>query len=380
MENVSKRVAVRFLFCSLLGTLPLPLQSATSQVRPNDPATQYRSSRQINKILSQIVGAQQEASQYDEWEQSKHHPENLFELLDIQLGVDWKPNFLCGSLLQLRLKNLALFEDVLVRKQRAQNLNCRAQILSQITEYFRQSSLKVFKHSGYERYLRDSSVVAPTFGPSEEVTVSTKGGPRFIYGDLKPKELLLTFDDGPHYRNTPNLLQVLRRHKVRAIFFMVGKKVMAHPLLVTRILSEGHVIANHSQQHKFLPDLEHKTALDEIRHGFYSLLSLTELVSPFFRFPFGARNLMLKNYLKSSDVADYFWSIDTLDWKKNDPMELYEYALEQTETVGRGIVLFHDIQPQTHMMMSGYLFALQQKGYKSVIYQPEAYLDRNQIN
>ena len=56
----------------------------------------------------------------------------------------------------------------------------------------------------------------------------------------------LTFDDGPDPVRTPELLEVLARHDVKATFFLTGKQVAANPELVRRIVAEGHVVGNHT--------------------------------------------------------------------------------------------------------------------------------------
>lgn len=67
--------------------------------------------------------------------------------------------------------------------------------------------------------------------------------------------LALTFDDGPHPLTTPALLDVLRRHDVRAVFCLWGDHVREHPALVRRIIAEGHRLGNHAMHHEDLSGL-----------------------------------------------------------------------------------------------------------------------------
>ena len=55
----------------------------------------------------------------------------------------------------------------------------------------------------------------------------------------------LTFDDGPSPEHTPAVLDILRRHRARATFFLIGPRAAAHPEIVRRMRAEGHEIANH---------------------------------------------------------------------------------------------------------------------------------------
>ena len=61
--------------------------------------------------------------------------------------------------------------------------------------------------------------------------------------------VLLTIDDGPHPEHTPAILDILDRHRIKALFFLVGERAMQHPELVRDILARGHEIGNHTQTH-----------------------------------------------------------------------------------------------------------------------------------
>ena len=62
--------------------------------------------------------------------------------------------------------------------------------------------------------------------------------------------MLLTFDDGPDIAYTEQLLDLLKKHEVKAVFFVVTKNVKKYPHLIKRIIEEGHEIGLHSLEHK----------------------------------------------------------------------------------------------------------------------------------
>src|SRR3954451_6132497 len=64
-----------------------------------------------------------------------------------------------------------------------------------------------------------------------------------------PKQLALTYDDGPNDPHTLNLLDVLAKHDVKATFFLIGKYVSAKPEIARRIAAAGHAIGNHTYTH-----------------------------------------------------------------------------------------------------------------------------------
>ena len=59
----------------------------------------------------------------------------------------------------------------------------------------------------------------------------------------------ITIDDGPDPHDTPKLLNLLDRYETKAIFFMIGEKVRAHPELAKEVLRRGHEIGNHTMTH-----------------------------------------------------------------------------------------------------------------------------------
>jgi peptidoglycan/xylan/chitin deacetylase (PgdA/CDA1 family) len=63
------------------------------------------------------------------------------------------------------------------------------------------------------------------------------------------KAVYLTFDDGPTEIVTDKVLDLLKKYKAKATFFCLGKNVVANPQIYSRILSEGHQVGNHSQNH-----------------------------------------------------------------------------------------------------------------------------------
>ena len=66
----------------------------------------------------------------------------------------------------------------------------------------------------------------------------------------RDKVIYLTFDDGPHPKNTTKVLDILKKYNIKATFFVIGDWVKLYPNIVKRIDSEGHAIACHSMTHR----------------------------------------------------------------------------------------------------------------------------------
>src|SRR5688572_27709788 len=98
----------------------------------------------------------------------------------------------------------------------------------------------------------------------------------------------LTFDDGPTATDTPRLLQVLRKHRVKAVFCVQGNRTLENPQLIRRIVAAGHTLCNHTMEHDDLAPL----SAEEIRADLAETnrvirRALPHASIPYFRAPFG---------------------------------------------------------------------------------------------
>ncbi|MFC7441678.1 polysaccharide deacetylase family protein [Laceyella putida] len=136
-----------------------------------------------------------------------------------------------------------------------------------------------------------------------------------IRGPRTKRQVALTFDDGPDLHFTPQVLDMLKKHRVKATFFLVGKRAQFHPEIVKRIVAEGHVIGNHSYYHANLPKLNHKHFRDEILRTESMLKKLTGYAPKLVRPPYGTINEKQIKWLARKQYTVVNWNVDSLDWK-----------------------------------------------------------------
>ena len=91
-------------------------------------------------------------------------------------------------------------------------------------------------------------------------------------------KILLTFDDGPTEITTTKILDLLAKNGIKAAFFCVGKNIRMYPELTNQIITEGHLIANHTMEHKLLTKMNNNEALEEIR-SFNDLMKAKDTLS-----------------------------------------------------------------------------------------------------
>lgn len=160
--------------------------------------------------------------------------------------------------------------------------------------------------------------------------------PRFIWQMAKQeKSIYLTFDDGPHPRITPMVLDLLSKYDAKATFFCIGDRVNRYPEIFTRLKAEGHAVGNHTQHHlngwktsteEYLNDVEKANVL---------------IQSNLFRPPYGRIKQSQVRLLMKQGYKIVMWTILSADYDKNTAKEVC--AARVTDLIENGMIyLFHD--------------------------------------
>jgi len=213
-----------------------------------------------------------------------------------------------------------------------------------------------------------------TVDPTAFPRVGRKHFPQTL--PLLPKEVVLTFDDGPEPGPTGRVLDALKQECVKASFFVLGRASAAHPTLVRRELSEGHTVAHHTFAHPLLDRMPVEAAEAEIDRGFAAvdtaLYGKAERspVTPFFRFPGFASNQALLERLERRRIAVFGADLWASDWNPMTAAQQLALVLDRLEQTRGGILLFHDPRAQTAAMLPAFLRALKARGYAVVHMTP----------
>lgn len=226
----------------------------------------------------------------------------------------------------------------------------------------------------YEQFNQTNPELAE---PATRGAEAKKDREKLVWGFGVPeKTVVLTFDDGPHYRNTASILDILKKHNVHGYFFAVGKnigKVTNDTIvldkkaeLLKRALREGNHIANHSYSHAVLTKLSEDTLKKELGDTDALLKAVSGYEIDDYRPPYGSKNDALLNYTSRLGKRAVMWTIDSRDWADPVPESIVKRTLEEVEKRKKGILLFHDIHKQTVQALPLLLDQLQKKGYKVV--------------
>ncbi|BAS28539.1 polysaccharide deacetylase family protein [Limnochorda pilosa] len=148
-------------------------------------------------------------------------------------------------------------------------------------------------------------------------------------GPEAAKAVALTFDDGPDPRSTPRVMAVLERYGARATFFVVGRRVLAHPELVREAVKAGHEVGNHGHRHKHAWTLGPWATGREVRQAGDAIRMTTGRPPSFFRPPWGGFNLFTTAAAHRERATVVLWSAAPRDWDgRQDPEAIAREALE----------------------------------------------------
>lgn len=161
-----------------------------------------------------------------------------------------------------------------------------------------------------------------------------------VYLPNKQKVIALTFDDGPWPETTNHVLYALKKHTVKATFFVVGKNVQRYPDQLKKILENGHAIGNHSWNHQYNYH-NSSAAAREIDNTAALINKITGVKTSLFRPPGGILDNGLTNYALQKNYAVVMWSADPKDWHfRGTSTKLIKDVVDIAQP--GGIVLLHD--------------------------------------
>jgi peptidoglycan/xylan/chitin deacetylase (PgdA/CDA1 family) len=137
-------------------------------------------------------------------------------------------------------------------------------------------------------------------------------------GNEESKALALTFDDGPSWEYTPQLLEVLGKYQVTASFFCLGVCVERYPEIAQQIIAQGHFIGLHGYQHQSFTSLSKeaiKESLAKTQETISQISSLTREQLIYVRPPNGLFTPEILSQLQADNYRVVMWSVVSEDWR-----------------------------------------------------------------
>ena len=184
--------------------------------------------------------------------------------------------------------------------------------------------------------------------------------------DTDEKVIYLTFDCGYENGNTDAILDALKKHNIKAAFFVVGTFVDSEPDLVKRMVKEGHIVGNHTWHHPDMSEMSTKEAfskeLTDVEKKYKEVTG--EAMKKFYRPPQGKYNESNLQMAKDLGYKTFFWSLAYVDWYQ-DKQPTKEEAFKKL--LGRihpgAVVLLHNTSGTNAAILDELLTKWEEMGY-----------------
>ncbi len=205
--------------------------------------------------------------------------------------------------------------------------------------------------------LRNPPITIPRVSGNTQVTISR--------GKVNGPFIAMTFDDGPHPRNTPRLLEMLRQRNIKATFYVVGTNSKRYPDMLREMVAEGHEIGNHTVNHLGLSRLSADKIRRELGGAHEAVLSATGVPPTTVRPPYGSVTKAQKQWIFDEfGYTTVLWSVDPRDWQRPGVSVVARRIVEGARN--GSIILAHDIHKPTIDAMPSALDELLRRGYRFV--------------
>lgn len=189
----------------------------------------------------------------------------------------------------------------------------------------------------------------------------------YYASDTDEKILYLTFDAGYENGNTPAILEALKKHQAPAVFFAVGNFIKDNPDLIKRMITEGHIVGNHTMTHPDMSQISSMESFQKELEGVEELYtSVTgEPMTKFYRPPRGVYSTENLSMAKQLGYSTFFWSLAYVDWIQEQQPSKEEAFQKLIPRIHPGaIVLLHNTSSTNAAILDELLTRWEEMGYQ----------------
>ncbi|UOR11097.1 polysaccharide deacetylase family protein [Halobacillus amylolyticus] len=179
--------------------------------------------------------------------------------------------------------------------------------------------------------------------------------------EMTEKLVAITFDNGPHKKRTPLVLDVLAEYDAKATFFMIGKRIKHYPETVREVAEQGHEIGNHTWDHSSFDRLSDSEIKQQLVDTQNVIQEVTGITTNLVRLPFGEG--LSEAYEPYFDVVSSTIT-PTQDWNLTNASEIAHYVTSNVED--GSIIVLSDLHSTTPNALKMILADLSERGYSFV--------------
>lgn len=162
---------------------------------------------------------------------------------------------------------------------------------------------------------RASNHKQPDVGSSNKKLLEQYNG--ICLGNSESSKIYLTFDSGYEAGYMKKILEVLKQNNVKACFFITAHYFNSQPELVKQMIDDGHIVGNHTVNHKSMPDIDNETIKKEVMDLHTAVFDKFGYEMKYIRPPKGEFSERTIDYTNSLGYKTVMWSIAYDDWDES---------------------------------------------------------------
>jgi peptidoglycan/xylan/chitin deacetylase (PgdA/CDA1 family) len=179
------------------------------------------------------------------------------------------------------------------------------------------------------------------------------------------KVIAISFDDGPHAANTPQILQMLKDSNAKAAFFCIGSHINENASILKQAYDEGHLIGNHTFSHHFWFDMfSSKKMLADMELMNEATINIIGKTPKLFRPPYGVTNPNLKKAIINGNYIPVGWSVRSMDTVIKNEKKLLNKVIGKVKP--GAVFLFHDTCKATVAILPAFIKYVESNGYEII--------------
>ena len=232
-----------------------------------------------------------------------------------------------------------------------------------------------------ESYANQNGNAIAGFGDKATMNHDVGGRELPIYCvDTEEKKVALSFDAAWGNEDTETILEILKKHDTHVTFFMTGGWVESYPEDVKAILTAGHDLGNHSENHKNMSKLTDDEKTEELMAVHRKVKELTGYDMFLFRPPYGDYDNSVINVAKDCGYYAIQWDVDSLDWQNKGVNDIIKTVTEHKNLGDGSIILCHNGAEYTAEALDMLLDKLEEQGYEVVPISELIYRENFHLN
>lgn len=298
---------------------------------------------QMAHDIVRSVEATLTAKSWEDWYYSGYTPHQIYSNLRAFKSSRSK-HAACRSFSSLKDSELALFENEITWWVNRDVLPCRDQLVGRLALHWDAQREEIL--GKLPQLKKDLKI------PATSIRIIKPGDAPYVASNsLARGEISLVFIMGQKPDATQEVLQILKKLKLRAMFVVTGIYAETKPLLIQKILKQKHQIAFAGWRVENYSKMDQGFAERRLRRSQLAVSKASGFDQLFFHHAFGNIPQAIQRFLARRKVTTIAPSLDLQDWKVTEVVPLYERFKSHIELHGRAIIRLSDYRPQTRMIL-----------------------------